>query len=255
MREFAYKLLGKSGGRAVPFLLKALEAQPERARAILGAAHAIGAAADRFVQPQMQLYRASEDPIERSWLLRTMPSYGRRGIVALELLGGQRDVIGPILVGALSSSDAATRRAAARALVAVRFAPQKVLPVVRKMVRSPDARDHRWAVVAFLNLLPTAEPTVARTTLLGELMLSEPAATRRQLVRAMGRMASWGKEVLLVLSGALHDPDASVRRAAATATGKWGAAARPSRGVLAKLVEDEAPAVREAATLALEKLR
>lgn len=127
-------------------------------------------------------------------------------------------------------------------------APTQLLPRIQRILNRTDgsAAEARKLILPLLAGLGKSG---------ADLLISEPVAVRRQLVRAMGRMVHWGDQVLPILQGVLRDPEMSVRQTALTSVRKWGARASSIRSVVAELLEDPDGDIRELAKTLLADLK
>ena len=88
----------------------------------------------------------------------------------------------------------------------------------------------------------------------GEKLRNASAAERAEVVRAIGSFGEDGAPVASAIAGALADPDAQVRGAAAWALSQIGAPAAAAVPALGRALFDSSPRVRSLAAVALEAM-
>ncbi|MCB9868210.1 MAG: hypothetical protein H6837_00025 [Planctomycetes bacterium] len=246
VKTAAFRLLARQGRAAVPVLRARLANAPEHAWDLLSSTQQLGIRGAEFVPALVTLYRAAEvqrkrldDPREvkqlearQRALLQSLPRYGPKGVVALEMLGIAKDRVEPLLIGALSSSHMPTRIAAARALVAVQSRSPRAARALRTMMRSKNAGERRWGMVGFLGVMPELKPSNDQVESVAWLLANADAKVRSRVIRAAGSLSAWGDDLLALLVLCLSDPDREVAAAARSAIEKWGAAGAKAQKLL-----------------------
>jgi HEAT repeat protein len=261
VRRRAVEALGRIGPEAraaLPALMTEWQ-NPRAFDAVAGALCGIGPPAFPFLVPLLQdRKRPNRDKIARVladlavaagssvWsevLSDGEPAVRREAMEALErATPAFVRCLGPTLAElVLTERDAAVRR---RAVKALQGAGRAATPVLRGLLRDPDA-DVRTLAAAALIRWPEHAPAAVPVLLAGLKTHSKPAMGCT--APALSEVGRAGKSAVPALQSALQDPDDDVRLWAAIALGYLGPAAREAVPSLRRALRDGDPQVRLAA--------
>ena len=186
---------------------------------------------------------------DRDLLLRLLAFCGPRGIAGLEVLHAAGEEVVDLIALGLDARGPRTRIAALRATLAVRPGFEAVGGAVVVSLHHEDPEVRTWAAIALCGIAhdhQEAQPALRRV-----LAFPDPALRARAI--GVFRVVELPLDLALLVE-ALDDPDAAVRRAAATAIAKLGPDAAPCRVALRERLQDQDPDVRHAALDALRRI-
>lgn len=160
--------------------------------------------------------------------------------------GGENRGDIPLLIKALSDSDAVVREHAAEALGEMGpEAEQAILPLIR-LLSDGDPFVNGKAAGALSRIGQRSVPGLVRALMDGETNVRWCAAI------ALGKMGTSAREAVPVLAGALRDTDDNVRWSAAVALGGMGTLAGEAIPALIRCLHDRDEDVRRGADMALD---
>jgi HEAT repeat protein len=259
VRSLAAKALGCAGKAAIPELVKLLDSpDPGVALSAVQALGEIGPDAGSTVPQLMARFLANIERVRKESEKESSPDMKTRHIRyalkdcpyiwALARLGAA--VVAP-LVELLKSGDETKRWYALEVLGKAGPAARSAVPELIKVLQGPGEAWNRARAAGTLGAIgPAAEAALpALVAALGAKGAEEMVS--RYAVSALVKM---GAKAVPLLTSALKDPDAQMRKQAATALGQLGPAAKAAVPALTEAARDGDPGVAQAAAEALKAI-
>jgi HEAT repeat protein len=290
-RSWALRNLGAKATPAVPGLIAALKSDDVNVR--WDAARALGDLGDvaqDAIDDLVAIVRDDDAGEGRSGYF-TQRDVRAKAAFSLGQIGGQPEVVVPLLRQALHHDDLEIRQWAALGLGRMKADSAAAIPDLIEALADegnnlPRAiciysmRPEHWAATALVNIGPAAIPALTAALshgnprvrrhaanafwyfgrraeraapALAELLVDDDVEIRRKAAAALGELRPRSDEAIESLIHALGDEDAEVRQLAAAALEEIGPSARSAADRLAESLDDEESDVRKAAIRALKR--
>lgn len=242
VRELAGTALGAVGEKAAPSLLKMLQ-EGEAAKRVL-AIVAIDGVGLKDVEVVKALSKAAKD---------TSSEVRRAALFVLAKLDVEPEMVLPILRAALGDKDAATRKAAAAALLGL---GKDAAGEFAKAAEGGAPTARLLAVQALASLGTDLDDKGAAA--LGKALADDDVRVRRIAALGLAKLGPTlrevgGKELMAPLTKLLQDKDVQSRRGAAAALAQYGAEDAAELAALAKGLKDADAIVRSMAVEGLAR--